>query len=113
MVGLAEGDLVNPHYRIESSKLESMWEYIVAQTDNKNLGLFLGLRSSFAVLGILGNLIQNSPNLETAAKKACEFSLLYTDSVKMELMEKTFHDVDHPIGFREGAYLKGGYYKLF
>ena len=29
-----------------------------------------------------------------------------------ELLEKTFHDVDHPIGFREGAYLKGGYFLL-
>lgn len=28
------------------------------------------------------------------------------------LIEKTFHDVDHPIGFPEGAYLKGGYYKI-
>ena len=32
---------------------------------------------------------------------------------RFTLLEKTFHDVDHPIGFREGAYLKGGYYKLF
>ena len=30
-----------------------------------------------------------------------------------QLLEKTFHDVDHPIGFPEGAYLKAGYYELF
>ncbi|MCP9236658.1 class I SAM-dependent rRNA methyltransferase [Lewinella sp. JB7] len=29
-----------------------------------------------------------------------------------ELMEKTFHDVDHPIAFAEGAYLKSVYYRL-
>ncbi|MEM9259940.1 MAG: class I SAM-dependent methyltransferase, partial [Bacteroidota bacterium] len=29
-----------------------------------------------------------------------------------ELLDKTFHDVDHPIGFPEGAYLKAGYYRL-
>lgn len=28
------------------------------------------------------------------------------------LIEKTFHDIDHPIGFKEGAYLKAGYYHL-
>jgi len=28
------------------------------------------------------------------------------------LMEKTFHDEDHPIDFPEGAYLKSGYYKI-
>lgn len=28
------------------------------------------------------------------------------------LLEKTFHDDDHPIGFPEGAYLKSAYYRL-
>ena len=27
-------------------------------------------------------------------------------------LEKTFHDVDHPIAFPEGAYLKSGYYRF-
>ena len=31
---------------------------------------------------------------------------------KHQLLEKTFHDADHPIGFPEGAYLKSGYYKM-
>lgn len=29
-----------------------------------------------------------------------------------KLLDQTFHDVDHPIGFPEGAYLKAGYYRL-
>ena len=28
------------------------------------------------------------------------------------LLEKTAHDVDHPIGFPEGAYLKSGYWRI-
>jgi len=31
---------------------------------------------------------------------------------KFELLEISEHDVDHPVGFPEGAYLKSGYYKL-
>ncbi len=31
---------------------------------------------------------------------------------RISLQEKTYHDVDHPIGFPEGAYLKCGYYKI-
>ncbi len=27
-------------------------------------------------------------------------------------LERTFHDVDHPIGFEEGRYLKAGYWRL-
>ncbi len=29
-----------------------------------------------------------------------------------EIIEKTYHDIDHPINFPEGAYLKCGYYRL-
>jgi 23S rRNA (cytosine1962-C5)-methyltransferase len=29
-----------------------------------------------------------------------------------EVLEKTFHDIDHPIGFAEGAYLKSIYFKI-
>ncbi|MFT5167074.1 MAG: 23S rRNA (cytosine1962-C5)-methyltransferase [Saprospiraceae bacterium] len=32
---------------------------------------------------------------------------------EFELIEKTFHDVDHPVKFPEGAYLKSGYYRVF
>ncbi|MEM6772733.1 MAG: class I SAM-dependent rRNA methyltransferase, partial [Bacteroidota bacterium] len=31
---------------------------------------------------------------------------------KFKVEDKTFHDVDHPIGFPEGAYLKTGYYRM-
>jgi len=31
---------------------------------------------------------------------------------KFKILEKTFHDIDHPISFPEGAYLKCGYYQL-
>jgi len=29
-----------------------------------------------------------------------------------QLLEKTFHDIDHPVNFPEGSYLKTGYYKV-
>lgn len=31
---------------------------------------------------------------------------------KFTLLEKTYHDIDHPIGFPESAYLKGVYYSF-
>ena len=30
----------------------------------------------------------------------------------LEVLEKTYHDADHPVAFPEGAYLKAGYYRL-
>ncbi|NJC27452.1 class I SAM-dependent rRNA methyltransferase [Neolewinella antarctica] len=32
---------------------------------------------------------------------------------KHKLLDKTFHDVDHPVGFPEGAYLKTVYYRIY
>ena len=31
---------------------------------------------------------------------------------RFKLLDRTFHDLDHPIGFPEGAYLKSVYYRL-
>lgn len=31
---------------------------------------------------------------------------------KFQELERTFHDIDHPIGFKEGAYLKCGYFRI-
>lgn len=46
---------------------------------------------------------------------ADDFFALCTEGIaaskqSFKLQEKTFHDVDHPIGFAEGAYLKAGYW---
>jgi 23S rRNA (cytosine1962-C5)-methyltransferase len=39
-------------------------------------------------------------------------SSLKSSGKNFQLLEKTFHDVDHPISFPEGAYLKCGYYLI-
>ena len=38
--------------------------------------------------------------------------VLDEEGVRYKLWKQTTHDVDHPIGFPEGAYLKCGYYKF-
>lgn len=37
---------------------------------------------------------------------------LQQSRIRWKLLDQTYHDVDHPIGFPEGAYLKCGYYRL-
>ena len=39
--------------------------------------------------------------------------ILKTCGKEFKVIHKTQHDVDHPIGFPEGAYLKCGYYRFF
>ena len=40
-------------------------------------------------------------------------SVVQASGRKHKLIGKTFHDVDHPVGFPEGAYLKTAYYVLY
>ncbi len=37
---------------------------------------------------------------------------LHQTGLGHRLLQTTFHDIDHPIGFPEGAYLKCGYYRI-
>ncbi len=48
---------------------------------------------------------------------AVDFFRINTEALKasgrkFKLEQKTYHDVDHPIAFPEGAYLKCGYYRI-
>ncbi len=48
---------------------------------------------------------------------ADEFFMISEESIletgrSFEILEKTYHDIDHPITFPEGAYLKCGYYRV-
>lgn len=38
--------------------------------------------------------------------------VLHASGRSFRILDKTFHDSDHPIGFPEGAYLKCGYYQF-
>ena len=37
---------------------------------------------------------------------------LHKNNVNYSILEKTLHDIDHPIGFKEGAYLKCIYVQI-
>lgn len=39
-------------------------------------------------------------------------AVLHASGRGFKLIDKTYHDTDHPIGFPEGAYLKSGYYRM-
>lgn len=80
-----------------------------------------GAKNSYQRLATLGTKLVKKGGLLvlascTARIKADDFFETVEYSLKQsnkqfDCLEKTYHDVDHPIGFPEGAYLKCGYYK--
>ena len=79
-------------------------------------------RKKYAQLAQLGVQLTASNGLLVLAScssriLAVDFFRINTEALKesgrgFQLENKTYHDVDHPIGFPEGAYLKCGYYRI-
>ncbi len=61
-----------------------------------------------------GVLVLASCSSRVVAKEFFEISeeCILASGRGFEVIEKTYHDIDHPINFPEGAYLKCGYYRL-
>jgi len=57
-----------------------------------------------------GTLILASCSSRVSADDFFEVNQSALEKTGLILTKKTFHDLDHPIGFAEGAYLKCGYY---
>lgn len=53
-----------------------------------------------------------SSRVQTDAFFECCEKGLQRSNRFFQLLERTFHDIDHPIAFPEGAYLKAGYFKV-
>jgi len=53
-----------------------------------------------------------SSRVKTEAFFELNLAVLQKTGRRFEELERTFHDIDHPIGFEEGAYLKAIYFKL-
>ncbi|SEK52254.1 23S rRNA (cytosine1962-C5)-methyltransferase [Aquimarina amphilecti] len=79
-------------------------------------------KNSYARLARLGVQLVNKNGILVLAScssrvKAEDFFNICDENIsgfgkKIDVLEKTFHDIDHPITFEEGAYLKCVYYKI-
>lgn len=67
------------------------WEKAVEFTDDPLLGLHLGETSNPSILGLIGHLMQSSPNLEKAFQNVCEYSKLATDMFQYSIQERKSH----------------------
>lgn len=79
-------------------------------------------KKKYAELAIIGAQLTHKGGMLLLAScssriKADVFTEIHRDAfrnagIKYALLDFTQHDVDHPIGFKEGAYLKSAYYKM-
>jgi AraC-like DNA-binding protein len=80
-IGITLEDLGDSAYKVPFEKSCLTWEVSVQQTKDKLLGLHLGEVSSSSVLGLVGNLMQSSPNLLSAFEKMTHYVAVATDMI--------------------------------
>jgi AraC-like DNA-binding protein len=78
-VGLAKADLDEGERWVELEQAAAVWEQAVLLTGKQNLGLLIGQNGNPYVIGIVGYLIESSPDVYTALDNICRFNEIYAD----------------------------------
>lgn len=69
------------------------WEIALKQTDDRLLGLHLGETSTPSILGLIGHLMQSSPDLLTAYQQVCKHAALATDMFTYSISVKPYQTI--------------------
>lgn len=80
-IGIAAEDLGDSEIKVPFEQSCKTWEQAVRLTKNNLLGLHIGESSTASVLGMVGNLMQSSPDLLSAFEKMTQFVSVATDMI--------------------------------
>lgn len=78
-VGLTPEELAQPDRRVELVQAQRVWEWAVRLTGDERLGLHIGEHSTPTIVGLVGHLMQSSPDLQTAFENLSRFNGLVTE----------------------------------
>jgi len=81
-------DLYHSDIHVSFEQAYQAWEVAIMQTGDQQLGLHLGEQTNPSILGLVGLLMQSSPNLEEAFKSVCSFSQVATDMFSYSISVK-------------------------
>jgi len=80
-IGISQSDLGDSEFKVPFEQACLTWECCAKQTNDNLLGLHLGEVSTMSVLGLVGNLMQSSPDLLSAFEKMTHYIDLATDMI--------------------------------
>lgn len=79
------GELNDSEKSVDFEKAYRAWELAVKETQDSLLGLHLGETATPSILGLIGHLMQSSPDLLTAYQQVCKHATLATDMFKYSI----------------------------
>jgi AraC-like DNA-binding protein len=78
-LGITVEELNDSEKSIDFERAYRAWELAVKDTQDSLLGLHLGEIATPSILGLIGHLMQSSPDLVTAYQQVCKHATLATD----------------------------------
>jgi len=99
-IGISIHDLGDSEFKVPFEQACLTWEYCVQQTNDNLLGLHLGETSTMSLLGLVGNLMQSSPDLLSAFETMTHYIDQATDMIHFGLKQNA-HEVT--LSFRPRA----------
>jgi len=80
-IGILPEDLGDSAIKVSFEQSCKTWEHSVRLTKDNLLGLHLGEQSTVSVMGMVGNLMQSSPDLLSAFEQLIQYVSLATDMI--------------------------------
>ena len=83
-VGFSLEDLQDVERWVGLEKASAVWKHAIRLSGDLNLGLRIGQNSNPYVVGIVGYLMESSPDLGTAIQQLCNFNAVFADMFSYE-----------------------------
>lgn len=87
-IGIDPKELDNPKKNISLEKVENAWKYGTRISKDPLLGLHLGAKGVFSDFGIVGFIMESSPDVATAFERGCHYNSLLSGLVKVKYHQK-------------------------
>lgn len=84
-VDISVEELNDSEKSVDFEKAYRSWELAVKDTRDSLLGLHLGQTATPSILGLIGHLMQSSPDLLTAYQQVCKHATLATDMFRYSI----------------------------
>lgn len=107
-VNLSVNELNQTELSLDLEQGHQVWEQALKLTQDQHLGLHIGEQTNPSIVGLVGHLMQTSPNLHTAFEHLQKFSKIVTDVFFYEIqrLDKECKIIYTPISFWQINYPK-------
>ncbi|CAN5335896.1 AraC family transcriptional regulator [soil metagenome] len=89
--GIDMSQLNDSEKKLDFLPAYQVWEHAVRLSGDKMLGLHLGEFTNPSILGLVGHLMQSSPDLKAAFENVCRYGEIATDMFRYSIRKKDDH----------------------